>query len=202
MPRKLVIAALGGALMVSGCTTYRETQPAHTATEELLTSHSTEIAAEKLAAALPIHQAVFLDVSHFKGDNTDYAISAVNAAMLRHGTILVPDKKSSKVTMELRAGALSIDQKDEVFGLPAMTLPIPGTLTALPIPEIALYSANQRMGVAEFSAFLYDSNSGAPLGFAGPVAGQRRLVTHRYLFFFGNGKLVEKPHNVPGPSTP
>ena len=40
-------------VLLTGCTVVRETLPAHTATEELLVSHATEIAAEKLAAALP-----------------------------------------------------------------------------------------------------------------------------------------------------
>jgi hypothetical protein len=200
MLRRLVTAAASGALLlplISACTTYRETQPGHTATEELLTSHAAEIAAEKLAAALPAQSAVFLDLSHFKGDGSDYAISAINAAFLRRGLILVADKKTSKVTIELRMGALSIDQQDTVFGLPATTLPIPGTVTAFPIPEISFYSAAHRTGVAEFSAFAYDSGTGAPITFAGPVAGQRKLVQRHILTVFAFGSRVEPPGPPP-----
>jgi len=200
MPRRLVIVAAAGALiapLVSGCVTYRETQPAHAATELLLTSHAAEIAADKLATALPTRATVFLDVSHFNGDSADYAIGAIDAAFMRHGMTLTSDKKSAKVTVELRLGALSIDQKDVVFGLPAETLPIPGTITAFPIPEISFYSSNRRIGVAEFSAFAYDSASGAPIAFAGPVSGERRLVQKRYLTFITRGKRLEAPHDAP-----
>ncbi|MGC1302016.1 MAG: DUF6655 family protein [Caulobacteraceae bacterium] len=200
MLRRLVIAATGGALILplaSGCTTYRETQPAHTATEQLLTNHAAEIAAEKLAGALPPQSAVFLDLSHFKGDNADYAISAIDDAFAHRGIILVADKKTSKLTVELRMGALSIDQEDTVFGLPATTLPIPGTLTAFPIPEISFYSAAHRTGVAEFSAFAYDTATGAPVAFTGPVAGQRKLVQRHILTVFGFGSRVEPPGPPP-----
>jgi hypothetical protein len=138
-----------------------------------------------------------IDVSHFKGDGSDYAISAINAAFLKRGLILVADRKTSKVTVELRMGALSIDQQDTVFGLPATTLPIPGTVTAFPIPEISFYSAARRTGVAEFSAFAYDSTSGAPIAFAGPVGGERKLVQRHILTVFGFGQRVEPPGPPP-----
>jgi hypothetical protein len=203
MPRRFVAAAVFGALvpLMSACTTFRETQPAHTATEQLLTSHAAEIAAQKLAAALPPSAAVYLDVSHFKGDGSDYALSAIDDAFLKRGLFLVADRKASKVTVELRMGALSIDQQDTVFGLPATTLPIPGTVTAFPIPEISFYSAARRTGVAEFSAFAYDSATGAPIAFTGPVAGERKLVQRHILTVFGFGQRVEPPGPPPPDKT-
>jgi hypothetical protein len=200
MPHRLVKAALCGALiapMLAGCATYRDTEPGQTATQQLLTSHAAEIAAEKLANALPPATAAFLDLSHFKGDNTDYAIAAIDAAFARRGIILTADKKASKVTVELRVGALSIEQQDTVFGLPATTLPIPGTVTAFPIPEISFYSAAHRTGVAEFSAYAYDSATGASVAFAGPVAGERKLVQRHILTVFAFGNRVEPPGPPP-----
>jgi hypothetical protein len=190
------LSAIGSAaimLVVAGCVTYRETAPPQSATQQLLESHAAEIAADRLAAGLPPAFPVFVDATHFKGDGSDYALAAIEAALLRRGMILTPNQKGSKITLALRMGALSVDQKDTVLGLPAGTLPIPGTVAAFPIPEISLYSTNQRVGKAEFSAVAYDTATGAPIAFSGPAGGERRLVQHRYLTFFGSGRRLEAP---------
>lgn len=180
-------------LPLAGCATYRETQPAQTATQQLLISHAAEMAAARLAAALPLRTAVFVDAAHFKGEGSDYALGAIEAALLRRGMTLAPDRKSSRVTLALRMGALSIDQKDTILGLPETTLPIPGTITAFTIPEISVYSAKDQIGKAEFAAFAYDTATGAPIAFAGPVGAQRKLVSHHYLTVFGTGSQLERP---------
>ncbi|MHB8285405.1 MAG: DUF6655 family protein [Caulobacteraceae bacterium] len=181
------------ALVLSGCTTLHETQPAQSATQQLLTSHAAELAATKLAEALPADGSVYIDASHFKGDGFDYALEAIQAALIKHGMVLVADQKTSHITVALRMGALSIDQADTVFGLPAGDLPIPGTVTAFPIPELSVYSVNKRIGKAEFSAYAYDTKTGAPVAFSGPAGGEEKLVFKRYLTVFHRGSRLEEP---------
>lgn len=195
MLHRPLLAALGVGLAAAlqGCTTLRETQPTHTATEELLMSHAAEIAAGHLAEALPPDGAVWIDDSRFKGDGSDYALSAIQAAFMKRGLVLVPDQRSSHITVALRLGALSIDQSDTVFGFPGGDLPIPGTITALPLPEISLYSSNRRVGVAEFSAYAYVTATRQPVAFAGPAPGERKLILKKYLTVFGSGSRVERP---------
>ena len=96
------LAAL--CVLTTGCTVVRETQPVHTATEELLVSHAAEIAADKLAGALPSGRRAYVDDLHLKGDGSDYAVSAIRAAVLRHGLLLAPDKASSDIVVEVRMG--------------------------------------------------------------------------------------------------
>ena len=201
MSRRLLVVALSGgmaALILSGCTTLRETQPAHTATEQLLMSHAAEIAAGHLADALPPDGAVWIDESHFEGYGSEYALSAIEAAFMKRGLILAPSQDRSHVTVALRMGALSIDQSDTVFGIPAGYLPIPGTLSAFPIPEISIYSSNRRVGVAEFSAYAYVTATRQPVAFAGPAPGERKLILKKYLTVFSSGGRVEEP----GPRKP
>ena len=188
--------------LVAACTTYRETTPAHTATEELLTSHAAEMAADRLAARLPPSSAVYVDATHFKGDGSDYALATIEAALLRHGMVLTPDQKASKLTVVLRMGALSIDQHDTILGIPGGYLPIPGTLTAFPIPELSLYSSNVRVGKAEFAAAVYNTATLAPVAFVGPVGGARKLVQKRYLTVFSRGGRLEEAGRVDGKKTP
>lgn len=183
------LAAL--CLLLTGCTVVRETQPIHTATEELLVSHATEIAADKLAAALPSGRRAFVDDRHLRGDGAAYAVSAIRAACLRHGLLLAPDKASADIVVEVRMGAASIDSKDTVLGIPAVAVAIPGTLTALPIPELSAYSKARRKGTVELAAFAYDAHTGQALAFVGPTGGERLLEETRILTIFGAGSREE-----------
>ena len=183
-------------LVLTGCTVVRETQPGHTATEELLVSHATEIAADKLAAALPAGRRAFVDDLHLRGDDADYAVSAIRAACLRRGLLLAPDKASADIVVEVRMGAASIDSKDTVLGIPAVAVAIPGTLTALPIPELSAYSKARRKGTVELAAFAYDARTGQPVAFVGPTGGERLIQETRILTIFGSGGREEQPGAV------
>ena len=187
-------------VLLTGCTVVRETLPAHTATEELLVSHATEIAAEKLAAALPSGRRAFVDDQHLKGDGADYAVSAIRAACLRHGLMLAPDKASSDIVVEVRMGAASVDSQETVLGLPSVAVAIPGTLTAIPIPELSAYSHARRAGAVELAAFAYDARTGQAVAFVGPTGGKRIIEQTHVLTVFGEGSREEPPGSMtPGP---
>jgi hypothetical protein len=183
-------------LLLTGCTVVRETQPLHTATEELLVSHATEIAADKLAAALPSGRRAYVDDLHLKGEGADYAVSAIRAACLRHGLLLAPDRASSDIVVEVRMGAASIDSRDTVLGIPAVAVAIPGTLTAVPVPELSAYSKAMRKGTVELAAFAYDARTGQPVAFIGPTGGERLIQETKILTIFGSGSRVERPGAV------
>jgi hypothetical protein len=161
-------------------------------------SHAAEMAAGKLAALRPGGARAFVDDSHFKGDGADYAVAAIRAALLQRGLILVGARPESQIVIEPRLGALSIDQKDVILGLPAISLPVPGTLTAVALPELSLYSQTNRKGVAEFAAIAYDTQSGHPIAIAGPVGGERLLRQTRVLTVFGSGGREEAPGVIDG----
>ena len=197
--RALALAAVPVAVLgLGGCTTLRETQPAHTATEQLLMSHAAEIAATRLAAALPERGAVFLDATRVKGDGSDYAVAAARAALVKRGLTLVGDAKDSDLTVELRMGALSIDQTDVVFGLPAGYIPLPGTVQAFPIPELSLYSNKLRRGVAEFAALAYETKTRRAVASIGPTGGERDLRERKILTVFKFGSRLERAGDVYG----
>ena len=197
-PARTLLAVTLAATALAGCATLRETQPAHTATEELLVSHAAEIAAGRLAGALPARGTAYVDATNFKGETAPYALAAVRAALIARGLTLVGRPEASRITVEVRAGALSIDQRDVVFGLPAGYLPIPGTLSAFPIPEISLYSENLRRGVAEFAAVAYDTRTRAPIAAVGPTGGERDLRQRRFLTLFTFGSRLERAGEVDG----
>jgi hypothetical protein len=194
----LAAACAAAMFLIGGCTTYNQTQPPRTATEQLILAHAAEMAADKLAAALPTGSRAFIDDTHLKGDTADYAVAAIRAACLKHGLILATAKPDSDITVEVRMGALSIDEKDVLFGLPPLSVPLPGTLTAFSTPELSVFSETSRKGVAEFAAIAYDTKTGHPIAVINPVGGERDLLQRKFLTVLIFGSRVEGPGEING----
>jgi hypothetical protein len=166
--RRAAAAAL--ALLLAGCTTERVTQPARTATEQLLISTAADRAAHKLALDVPHNSRVYVDASNFEATDGKYALSAIKAELLRRGALLVTDQKKADIIVEPRSGALSIDESTAIVGIPQFDIPIPaaGNLT---FPEIALFKKEEKQGIAKFAAIGYDAKTGQLVAASDPDYG-------------------------------
>lgn len=183
----LVASALGG------CASAVETRPFRTATEQLLVAHAAENAAERFSITITPGARVFLNTVNFTGEGAAYAASAIREALLHRGAVLTDDKAQADVVVEVRLGALSLDQMQRVLGVPALTLPIAPNLTTVTIPELSVYSRRDRTGVAEFSAFAYDARTGRPIAVAGRIAGATTIRSHTLLMVFPWGQKEVRP---------
>lgn len=152
---KLTVAAL----LLSSCTTVRSSDPQRTATEQLLISTAADHAAEALALDIPKGKRVFVDATNFEGYDSKYAIGAIRDHLLRTGQRLIDDRGKADVIVEIRSGALSVDDHAFLIGIPQINLPIPLAGQAS-IPEIALYKRETEQGVAKFAATAYDAKQG------------------------------------------
>jgi len=165
-------AATAATLLVAlaGCSTARDTQPPRSATEQLLISTAADRAAAQLTVKLKPGAKVFIDSTGFEGYDSKYAIGAITEQALQHGARLMPDRKGADVVIAIRAGALSINENDDLVGLPALSVPIPlaGTLST---PEMALYAKHQYQGLAKFAATAYDASTGEIVATTGPTYG-------------------------------
>lgn len=123
-PRRATVL-LAMVLGLAGCTTARETNPARTATEQLLVSTAADHAADRLELGLPKDTKVFLDAQYFEGTDQKYAISTIRDQLLKQGDRLVADKGNADAIVEIRAGALSVDQDTTLLGIPSFDIPIP-----------------------------------------------------------------------------
>jgi len=162
------------AMLLSGCTTGRQTDPPRTATEQLLISTAADRAAASIALDLGPERKCFLDATNFEGLDGKYAIAAIRSSLLKKGTRFVGDKKDADTIVEIRSGALSIDKHDTLVGIPSVDIPIPlagnfGT------PEIALYKSEEQEGVAKFAATAYDAKDGRFLGESTPPLGRSKI---------------------------
>lgn len=189
------------ALLAAACASTSETYPSRTATEQLLMARAADRAVEGLTLPIPTGSRVFVDDVYFRAENAPYAVSAIRAALSDAGYALAPSKAEADAVFELRAGALSLEQMRRVVGLPDMRVPINDTFNVVSIPELSIYSRRDRVGVAEFSGFLYEPRTGAPLGAVVPMTGQFRIRSHKLLMIVAWGQQSIQPgEREPGDS--
>jgi hypothetical protein len=155
MIRRSSFMAILLLLCLSNCTTVATSNPPRTATEEMLISTAAERASSRLSIQIPQNTKVFIDSGNFEGTDSKYAISAIRGRLLQKGLLLVDDKKNADVIVEIRSGALSIDHKTFLIGIPQFNVPVPFASAPLTFPEIAFYSSDAQKGVAKFADSAY-----------------------------------------------
>lgn len=188
------LAALAAlSLLIGACASTTETNPGRTATEQLLIARATDRAVEGLTLPAPVGSKIFVDDTYFRSENSPYAVSAIRQALSEAGYALSSRREDADVIFELRAGALSLEQMRRVVGLPALSVPINQNLNVVSLPELSVYSRRDRMGVAEFTGFIYDARTGAPLGAVAPMIGQFRIRSHKVLMVIAWGQQSLSP---------
>jgi hypothetical protein len=173
-------------LATTACTFATQSHPARTASEELLITNAADRAAEKLSLHLPKGTKVFVDASNFDafdGYSGKYAIGVIRDSFLKQGAHLVDSKKAADTVVEIRAGALSTDEKDLLVGIPSFNVPVPlaGTTT---FPKIALYENQIEVGVAKFGATSYSTKENTFEADSDPEYGYSHDTLRTLLIFF------------------
>ncbi len=187
------IAVVATCVVIAGCASTSETYPSRTATEQLLVARAADRAVEGLKLTVPVGSKIFVDDAFFRAENATYAVSAIRNVLSEGGYSLANDRNSADAVFELRAGALSLEQMRRVVGLPPLAVPINENLNVVSIPELSVYSRRDRVGVAEFSGFLYDGRTGAPLGAVSPMIGEFRIRSHKVLMVISWGQQSVDP---------
>ena len=194
-----VVALMG--LLATACASTSETYPSRTATEQLLVARAADEAVEGLTVPVPKTSRIFVDDAYFRAENAAYAVSAIRGALSEAGHALASNRADADVIFEIRAGALSIEQMRRVFGIPEVRVPINDSFNVVSVPELSIYSRRDRVGVAEFSGFLYDAKTGAPLGAVVPMTGEFRIRRHNFLMIFAWGQQrIDPGDRDPGDS--
>jgi hypothetical protein len=184
-PRLTTLLALILAVLALGaCTTMRETSPQRTATEQLLISTAVDRAIAQVNLKIPDGTKVFVDAEQLEGSDGKYAAGAMKDRLLRGGAHLVADRGKADAVVEVRAGALSIDDKQTLVGTDSFDVPIPLAGQAAKIPEIALYKDKERLGVAKIAAIGYSVADGKLIDASGPQFGYSHQDEQVLLFFF------------------
>src|SRR5262245_29682200 len=202
-------AALACAAVLASCSSARDSAPPRTATEQMLISSAAERSAaqlaDRLAPHIPAGRRVFVNAENFEGTDAKYAIGTIREQLALRGANLAADRAGAETVVEIRAGALSMDESKFLIGIPGFDVPIPLAGT-LPFPEIALYKRQVRKGVAKFAAFGYDAASGSFASASDPQYGQSRETRVVVLVFFSHTENDAVPengsHTYIGPQAP
>jgi hypothetical protein len=182
--RRPVLLLSAACCLVAGCTSLRESYPQRTASEQMLISSAADRAAQNLALDLPAGAGVYVEAANFEGTDSRYALAAIREQLARQGARLMPSRDSADYVVEIRAGALSIDQEKVLVGIPELSIPLPLTVP-LGIPEIALFKKEERRGVAKFAALAYDAKDGEFAAATAPQYGVGRETHWVFLILFG-----------------
>lgn len=180
MYRLAFVLLLSSALL--GCTSTKQTLPARSATEQMLISGAADAAAKKLTLDVPADTRVWLQTSGFKDSDGQYAVGAIRQNLLEQGLRMAKSADSADVIVEVRAGALSIDERRTLFGTPSIEVPVPFA-TSPELPELPLFKKEQQEGVAKIAAFAYDTDDGSLIAHTDPTFGFSNLTRWRVLLF-------------------
>lgn len=185
-PVELLTATLACiAAGLTGCGTMRVTDTPRTATEQLLVATAVENAVAQLDFEFLEDRTVFLDDSRVDRLDKTFVVAEVRAAAREAGVILLDDRDQAHYVMELRAGAVGVDRRDYLFGLPAAQVPtLAGSLAT---PEVAFYKSISQTGACHVGFVAYSRADGRYLYSSGPAYG---FSDHRGRWIFGAGPGV------------
>jgi hypothetical protein len=164
------IAALSAVLVLTACTEVHRTEPERTANEQLLISKAADEAAEALDFDAVAGRRVYVDASNFDSLDEGYAVSRIRTAVLARGGQLANERRGADLVAEISAGALSINRKSFLIGLPALELPVP-TTESVALPEFAIFKQADRTGLAKFAVVLYEADTGRLVANPDPAYG-------------------------------
>lgn len=170
MPRILAILVAPVLLASAGCTIERQSVPPRTATEQLLISTAVDRAVERLELEIPKGTKVLVDADNFEGIDEKYAIGAIRDKIARAGGHLVPTRGEADMVVEIRSGALSIDESRTLIGIPSVEVPVP-TAENIRLPEFALWKRHRQQGVAKLALTGYATDDGRLTAATGPIYG-------------------------------
>lgn len=191
---------MAAALISTGCATIRQTDPAQTATQQLLVSSAIDRAVEQIDLQLPADSRVFVDTQYVDTDGISYpkyTIAAVRDRLLKLGARLVPQREQAQIVVELRSGAQSINNKNALVGIPSIPVPVPFAGN-FEIPEIALFKIDRQDGIAKVAITAYNAADGSLISAEGPQYGRSKQSRWVLLFLSHTSQdLVPKPGGSP-----
>lgn len=160
------------ALLLNGCGSVRETLPARSAIEQLLISTAADRAVAQLAVEPFSGKEVFVDPANLECLDKPYVLQQVKTALRAGGARIVDSRDKAELVLETASGALSINRRDLLFGVPALPLPFQFGGQALKLPEVPLWKTVTYRGRAKILFSAVDARTGAAVGDIGLCYGK------------------------------
>jgi hypothetical protein len=194
-------AALFFALLaLTGCSTLRVTQPPETADEQFLLSQAASLAISKISVANLRDRMVYVSVRFMRPlgqlPGQSFLEADLRSHLLKGGVRLTNVRNKAQIVLEVRCGALGINQENSLIGIPAIAFGgyNSGSNFSLPVvlPQISILQNTTQQGYASVAYVAYWRNTGEIVASSGPFVG--RTYRHDW-WFLGFGP--ETSGNIP-----
>ena len=144
----LAVVAVMTLCLAVGCGTVRETLPSRSATEQLLISTAADRAVTSMPEDSLDGKKVYIDTTRLDSLDKPYVEQTVRDFVLNKNASVVP-KDNADMVLEVSSGALSVDRRDYLLGIPSFPLPIPFGGEVVKFPEIPIFKALFYQGKAK-----------------------------------------------------
>ncbi|MCP4378823.1 MAG: hypothetical protein GY794_21935 [bacterium] len=139
------------ALISSGCTSRTFSTTSRTAIEQLLLTRAVDVAMVKFDMPELADKKVFIDFTNLKCYESEYVKVAVRARIAQTGSRLTASSDDADLTIEVAAGALALEYKQGVVGMPA--LPVPNS--PVPLPAMPFYRSTEQTAIVKLLIFVH-----------------------------------------------
>ena len=148
--RRWLLLLLVPALTV-GCSSRKYSMTPRTAIEQLLLAEATDRALDKLDMPMLRGAKVFVDFTNLKCVDAEYVKVAIRTRVARLGSILVESADKADYTMEVSSGALALEHKEALLGIPSIPVPQAG----VPLPEVAFWKTVEQTAIMKLLLFVH-----------------------------------------------
>lgn len=147
----LIVSLLILLSAAGGCSSRLVTNPPRSAIEMMLLSGAVDKALSRFHMPEIANQTVFVDFTNLASYDVEYVRAAARARICQIGGVLVASADEAEYVIEISSGALSLEFKENVIGLPA--LPVPNS--PVPIPEAPVSRTTEQTGIVKLLIFVH-----------------------------------------------
>ena len=145
----IIVAAMASG----GCSSRTFSTTSRTAIEQLLLTRAVDVAMVKFDMPELADKKVFIDFTNLKCYEAEYVKVAVRNRIAQSGSLLVATADKADLTIEVAAGALALEYKQGVVGMPP--LPVPNS--PVPLPAMPFYKTTEQTAIVKLLIFVHNS---------------------------------------------
>lgn len=150
----LYVCILAGVLVaMGGCSSRTFSTTSRTAIEQLLLTRAVDVAMVKFDMPELAGKKVFIDFTNLKCYEAEYVKVAVRNRIAQSGSHLVASGDDADLTVEVASGALALEYKQGVVGMP----PLPMPNSPIPLPAMPFYKSTEQTAIIKLLIFVHDS---------------------------------------------
>ena len=185
-------------MVAGGCATLRVTQPPETADEQFLLSRAASLAISKISVANLRDRLVYISMRFMNAGlpGHNFLEADLRSHLLTSGVRLTNTRTKAQIVLEVRCGALGINQENSFIGIPALAFGSYNGSTgfSLPValPQISILQNTTQQGYVSVAYVAYWKKTGEIVASSGPFIG--RTYRHDW-WFLGFGP--ETSGNIP-----